>query len=270
MAELARAYHEKLQGMDPGILDKDKFEMSTEIFLDEIPARQTLDDPNNSPLNWLATKIQTEKALHLARNGSTTGIDGCPYKLWKTLKTQHDTAAEMNKPSFDITKIMTDLFNDIQTFGIDRRTDFALRWMCPIYKKKDPTKISNYRPITLLNTDYEILTKVLAIQLMNHIETLIHPDQAGFIPNRSIFTQITLAKEIIAYAEIANEDGTIVALDQEKAYDKIRHDYLWRTLEVFNLPPPFIKTIRSLYENAWTKVAINGILSKPFKVTRGI
>ena len=59
-------------------------------------------------------------------------------------------------------------------------------------------------------------------------------------------------------------------MDQEKAYDKIRHDYLWKTLEAFNLPETFTKTIKALYQNARTQVAINGMLSDPYKITRGI
>ena len=142
--------------------------------------------------------------------------------------------------------------------------------MCPLFKKKDPTDIRNYRPITLLNTDYKTLTKVLAIQLLDHVDQLVHPDQAGFIPNRSIFDHIRLAKAILNYAEVTEEDGSILALDQEKVYDKIRHDYLWKTLEVFHLPRPFIKMIQALYSNAHTKVAINGVLSATFKVRRGV
>jgi hypothetical protein len=100
--------------------------------------------------------------------------------------------------------------------------------------------------------------------------TLIHEDQAGFIPRRSIFNHIRLARSIISYAEVMEEDGAIIALDQEKAYDKIRHDYLWRTLESFNIPQTFIKTIQALYRNAQTQIAINGVFSPPFNVTRGV
>ena len=126
-----------------------------------------------------------------------------------------------NRPSFDVIKALTYLFQDIQEHGVDDRTDFTTGWMCPIFKKKDPTEISNYRPITLLNTDYKLLTKVLAIQLLDHVNHLVHPDQAGFIHNRSIFDHIRLAKAILNYAEVSEEDGAILALDQEKAYDKI-------------------------------------------------
>ena len=99
--------------------------------------------------------------------------------------------------------------------------------MSPIYKKKDQTEISNYRPITLLNTDYKLLTKVMAHQLLDDIEHMIHQDQTGFIQKRSIYNNIRLARTIIKYTELTNDNGAIVALDQEKAYDKIRHDYLW-------------------------------------------
>jgi len=107
--------------------------------------------------------------------------------------------------------------------------------MCPIYKKKDPTEISNYCPITLLNTEYKLLTKVLALQLNESIQHLVHPDQAGFIQRRSIFNHIRLANAIINYAVLTENDEAIIALDQEKAYDKICHDYLWQTLEAFGV-----------------------------------
>jgi ribonuclease HI len=142
--------------------------------------------------------------------------------------------------------------------------------MCPIYKKKERTEIANYRPITLLNTDYKLLTKALAIQLAKAAPKLIHPDQSGFIPNRSIFDPIRLAKMMIEYADISEEDGALIALDQEKAYDRISHDYLIETLQTFNLPTMFINAVKALYSNAHTRVAINGMLSEPFKVTRGV
>ena len=142
--------------------------------------------------------------------------------------------------------------------------------MCPLYKKKDRMEISNYRPITLLNTDYKLLIKVLTHQLLDSIEIMIHNDQTGFISKRSIYNNIRLAKTILKYTELTKENRAIVTLDQEKVYDKIRHNYLWTTLEKFQVPSNFIKTVKTLYINAHTHVVINGKLSSPFKITRGV
>ena len=75
---------------------------------------------------------------------------------------------------------------------------------------------------------------------------------------------------MIDLCHIKNQNGTIILLDQEKAYDKIKHDYLWRTLEATNLPENLIKTIKSLYEFMETNVILNGHISKNFKIKRGV
>lgn len=172
-------------------------------------------------MNNYVTERQTEEALHLAKNSSATGIDGCPYELWKVLKVRHESPTGEGNPSFNIVKVLTMVLRDIQQNSINEDTQFALGWMCPIYMKKDRTKISNYRPITLLNMDYKLLTKILALQLRDHISSLIHTNQARFIPKRSIFHHIRLANAIINFAKVMEVDGAIVALDQEKAYDKV-------------------------------------------------
>lgn len=59
-------------------------------------------------------------------------------------------------------------------------------------------------------------------------------------------------------------------MDQEKAYDKIKHDYLWRVLRQTGLPESFVNTLRSLYRDAHTSVMINGVLSSAYRVTRGV
>ena len=237
MTKMARDYHEALQAQDITIPD-DSPEWKPKVanVLNEIPANQRLSEQDLAKEEWILTSEQVKKALHLAKNGTATGIDGCPYELWKELDKKHTEAKFQGKAGFDIIATLTILFMDIQTFGVEKNSEFANRWMCPIYKKKDPSDISNYRPITLLNTDYKLLTKTLALQLVEPIHKLIHPDQAGFIPKRSIFNHIRLASTIINYAEVMEIDGEIVALDQEKAYDKIRHEYLWSTMEAMNLP----------------------------------
>jgi hypothetical protein len=250
MAELACNHHNTMQDEDINQNMSPK-EYDTKLcnILNDIPENQRLKEPDRTTMSWKVTEDQVSRALHCTKDGTATGLNGCPYELWKALEKQHNKLRHKNVPSFDIIKALTYLFQDIQEHGVDDRTDFTTSWMCPIFKKKDPTEISNYRPIMLLNTVYKLLTKVLAIQLLDHVNHPVHLDQAGFIPDCSIFDHIYLAKAILNYTEISEKDGAILALDQEKAYDKIRHDYLWKTLEAFHIPQPFIWTVQANKRN---------------------
>ena len=138
-----------------------------------------------------------------------------------------------------------------------------------LYKKKEKTKIENYRPITLTNTDYKILTKTIATKLGKLAHKIIYPNQ-GFIPKRGLYNHTRMTEAMINYCETYEEDGYIMALDQEKAYDKIVHDYLWKTLEQFNFPQRFIFKIKELYKNARTIISINKILPEAIRIERGV
>ena len=67
----------------------------------------------------------------------------------------------------------------------------------PIFKKGDKTLLENWRPISLLNTDYKILTKALTNRLKGVIISLVEPDQTGFIPGRLIQTNISTVRDLI-------------------------------------------------------------------------
>ncbi|KXN89782.1 hypothetical protein AN958_05147 [Leucoagaricus sp. SymC.cos] len=55
--------------------------------------------------------------------------------------------------------------------------------MCSIYKKCDVIEIGNYCPITVLNTDYKLITKALQSKLAIAALEIIHKNQAGFMKN---------------------------------------------------------------------------------------
>ena len=270
MAELAKRYHEELQEKDLDPNETRRREQAMTDVLDTIPEEQKFPYPNTSILNSDVTKEFVSLALLKAKNGSATGLDRCPYELWKALNRENQEAEKLGRTGFDVVTALTMVFQDIQKHRVEPGTDFTEGWMCPLYKKKDKTCIENYRLITLLNTDYKLLTKALSLQLVDSIKPMIHRDQAGFIPGRSIFNHIRLTKIMIQFAEALEQDGAIIALDQEKAYDRLTHEYLWKTLEAFGMPKHFINTIKALYKAAETKVIINGVMSDPFIVRRGV
>jgi len=174
------------------------------------------------------------------------------------------------KKKCDIVWCLTQIFANIEKNGMNPIANFNEGCISPIYKKKDPNNIANYRPITLLNMDYKIYTKAISMRLAEAAPEIINPNQAGFLKNRSIFNQVKITKMVTDYMNSASKKGAIIALNQEKAYNKILHPYLWEVLRKFKFLEEFIKMVQSLYNNAKTTVMINGELSLPFLIYRGI
>jgi hypothetical protein len=76
--------------------------------------------------------------------------------------------------------------------------------------------------------------------------------------------------EVVEYSEEELLNGAIVALDQEKAYDKTSHRYLWETMKKLGIPEGFINTVKSLYSDTETHVVINREISSSFKIIREV
>ena len=264
MAKLARNYYNNLQ--QKYMYQSNAHYEAIENVLSKITI--SLLENETEKLDQEISLEEVTLTLKNLLNGKATGLDSLPYEFWKWLSPIPLERADGN-PS-NINECLHLVFLDIQRHGVAPNMNFTEGWICPLHKKKDRHDIANYRPITLLNSDYKLLTKILAIRLASSAPHIVHENQAGFIPRRVITNQIRLTQMILHYAEATEENGIIVALDQEKAYDKIAHDYLWLTLEKYGLPSSFVNTIKSLYESTKTLVIINDESSSTFKITRGV
>jgi hypothetical protein len=187
------------------------------------------------PLTEKLTETDVLDALLESAADRAAGMNGFQTEFWRRLESIHKENMKggddtPRKRTCDIIKVLTWVFNDIEEHGMVEGTGFSLGWMCPLFKKKDRTDIANYRPITVLNSDYKIFTKALTNKLSRVAPYLIHKDQSGFMKGRKITDAIYLAMEVVEYSEEDLQNGVIVALDQEKAYDKTLHPYLWDAL----------------------------------------
>jgi exonuclease III len=137
-------------------------------------------------------------------------------------------------------------------------------------KDKDVRILKNWRPISLLNTDYKILAKALAIRIQSVIPYIINHDQSGCIKNRSTFGNIRSIYDVINYINENKRDGIITFVDYEKAFDTVSWKFLFDCLKAYNFGDNFINAIKTLYNNVETCVTNNGHSSQFFKPSRGI
>ncbi len=80
--------------------------------------------------------------------------------------------------------------------------------------------------MSLLCTDFKILSKAITNRLKRCVATIIHEDQSYCIPKRTIFDNLFLLRDIIAVAKEHQIDIGLLSLDQEKAFDRVDHFYL--------------------------------------------
>jgi len=135
---------------------------------------------------------------------------------------------------------------------------------------KNSKHMKDYRPISLLNTDYKIITKTLAEKIKKFLPELIHPDQTCAIKDRYIEQNTHLIRDIIGYTNNIQSKTYILSIDQEKAFDRLAHSYIHNTLKIANIGNYFRNWVKILYKNPESSVIVNQNLSESFKIGRSV
>jgi hypothetical protein len=135
-----------------------------------------------------------------------------------------------------------------------------------IPKADSPSTLADYRPITLLNTDYKILARIVANRLRATLSEVLHRSQDCGLPGNTIFDAVATMLDAIAYAELTHAPLCILSLDLTTAFDRISHMYLFRMLQSYGYSARFIALIKAMYDQAFSSVQINGHFVEPFPV----
>jgi Reverse transcriptase (RNA-dependent DNA polymerase) len=142
--------------------------------------------------------------------------------------------------------------------------------LCLIPKESNAQVIQKFRPISLIDYSYKIISKVLTNRLIGCVGRLVDPAQAAFIPGRYILDNVLAANEIIHFAKVHGQKGIILKVDFEKAYDRVNWSFLLEMLRSRGFGQKWTLWIENLLQGAQTCINFNGFLTSYFNCKRGL
>ena len=99
---------------------------------------------------------------------------------------------------------------------------------------------------------------------------LIPANQNGFIKGWSILDAVRTIDDVLEIGKITNQSGILLAVDFEKAFDSLNHEFLYQVLQKMGFGPNFLQWIRTFYRNLSSCVLNNGFTTDIFFVKRGV
>ena len=216
-----------------------------------------LNDEDREKCEGLIAIHECESALKVFAKNKSPGNDGITAEFyqyfWPEIK---DTLVECYNYAYDRNELSASQKQAIISL-VDK-------------KDKDRLKLENWRPISLLNIDYKIASKVITNRLHDIIPKLLDINQTGFIKGRFMGDTIRTLLDVIDYCKSNNEEGMLMMIDFEKAFDSLEWDFLFKTLENMNFGDSFIKWVKLFYTNIESCISNNGTSSKYFQINRGV
>jgi hypothetical protein len=140
----------------------------------------------------------------------------------------------------------------------------------PIHKKGDKSNIENYRPICIQSTLAKLFESLVLEIIMPDIVEIVEPQQHGFVPGRSVLSNLTLYENYICRGLADGRQVDSIYTDFSKAFDKVSHELLLRKMFALGIKSPLIDWFHSYLDNRVLRVKIGNDFSSLFNATSGL
>jgi len=141
-----------------------------------------------------------------------------------------------------------------------------------IQKRLGPFSVTHFRPISLCNIIYKIISKILANRFKNLLHLFISPHQSAFVPSRTIQDNSIMAHELMHALKSKQGRGGLMAvkIDMEQAFDRMEWEFLLSIMDKLGFHRTWVSWIRICISTTSFSILINGSPFGMFSPSRGL